>query len=671
MKTILVSSLILAFAVFGQAQGTTEFNYQGRLAQSGQLLNGDYELEFTLYGTPNGGASLGSPVVRPATVSNGVFNLALDFGATPFAGDARYLEVRVRRAGTASWSSPLAPRQAIRPVPYALHASRAGTVGDNAVTTAGLQNSSVTAGKLANAAVTTAALQNNAVTAAKIAGGQVVKSVNNLKDNVTFVAGPNVTLTSDPTANQLTIGSAGSPFVLNGGSAYYNGGNVGIGTDNPQSRLQVDGTIGGAGFWIPGGAAFNADQGGSFELGPTVGGNEVPYIDFHYGSGLPQDYNVRLINNADQQLLADAHLVVTKSLEVGTSDRLGLVNAGNQVRLSYDDGLGSGPRVIGFGLDANDDPNAGKFAYRAGWAPDSLSIVGAGPRVGGPRRISLYDDVSVGGKLQASRVDASLGLLDVGENFTATVRSADFLFGHPGRKGTTTPAQPLGRALVDFGDTLVVNFASDWAKTAIGGSKVEVSGEMLRVNGNGNEQAYLGGDGAGGDVEVGSTNPNIGNVAMYNRGSGKYMDLFVGVLHIMGGADLAEPFKMSSEAPEPGSVVVIDESNAGHLKLSQEAYDSRVAGIVSGANGVNPGVSLSQQGVVEGGQPVALSGRVYVKADATATPIRPGDLLTTSSLAGHAMKANDTNRAHGAILGKAMTGLSEGTGMVLVLVSLQ
>lgn len=671
MKKVLFSSLFLAFAVFAQAQGTTEFNYQGRLAQNGQLLNGDYEMEFTLYGTPSGGASLSSPLVRPATVANGVFNLALDFGATPFAGDACYLEVRVRRTGTASWSSPLAPRQAIRPVPYALHASKAGAVGDNAVTTSGLQNSSVTAGKLANAAITTAALQNNAVTAAKIAGGQVVKSLNNLKDSVTLVAGPNVTLSSDSAANRLTIASVGSPFALNGGSAYYNGGNVGIGTDNPQSRLQVDGTIMGAEFRIPGGAAFHADQGGGLELGPTVGSNEVPYIDFHYGLGLPQDYNVRLINNGDQQLLADANLVVSKSLGIGTSDRLGLLNVGNQVRLGYDDGFGSGPRVIGFGLDANDEPNAGKLAYRASWAPDSLSIVGAGPRTGGARHISLYDNVSVNGNLQASRVDASLGRLDVGENFTAVVRSADFLFGHPGRKGTTTPNQPMGRALVDYGDTLVVNFASDWSKTAIGGSTVEVSGQMVRVNGNGNEQAYLGGDGAGGDVEVGSTNPNIGNVAMYNRGSGKYMDLFVGVLHIMGGADLAEPFKMSSDAPEPGSVVVIDEANAGHLKLSQEPYDSCVAGIVSGANGVNPGVSLSQQGVLEGGQPVALSGRVYVKADATNTPIRPGDLLTTSTLAGHAMKASDTGRAHGAILGKAMTGLSEGTGMVLVLVSLQ
>ena len=74
---------------------------------------------------------------------------------------------------------------------------------------------------------------------------------------------------------------------------------------------------------------------------------------------------------------------------------------------------------------------------------------------------------------------------------------------------------------------------------------------------------------------------------------------------------------------------------------------------------------------MEGGQDVALTGRVYVLAEATHGAIKPGDLLTTSDLPGHAMKVADHPRAQGAILGKAMTGLAEGKGMVLVLVTLQ
>ena len=100
-------------------------------------------------------------------------------------------------------------------------------------------------------------------------------------------------------------------------------------------------------------------------------------------------------------------------------------------------------------------------------------------------------------------------------------------------------------------------------------------------------------------------------------------------------------------------------------------YDTCVAGIVSGANGVDTGIILIPPNVNEGGQNVAISGRVYAQADATGGPIKAGDLLTTSKNPGHAMKVTDHTRAQGAVLGKAMSALDEGTGMVLVLVTLQ
>ncbi len=146
----------------------------------------------------------------------------------------------------------------------------------------------------------------------------------------------------------------------------------------------------------------------------------------------------------------------------------------------------------------------------------------------------------------------------------------------------------------------------------------------------------------------------------------------VKVLEITGGADVAEPFHMSAGGPlPPGTVVVIDEASPGQLKMSERAYDTRVAGIVSGANGVRPGLALHQEGRLDGGQNVALTGRVYALADAGAGSIQPGDLLTTSDTPGHLMKAGDRVRGAGAILGKAMTPLAGGRGLVLVLVSLQ
>jgi hypothetical protein len=115
----------------------------------------------------------------------------------------------------------------------------------------------------------------------------------------------------------------------------------------------------------------------------------------------------------------------------------------------------------------------------------------------------------------------------------------------------------------------------------------------------------------------------------------------------------------------------IDADNPGMLRMSNAPYDSRVAGIVSGAGGVNPGITLRQEGVVDGKHPVAIAGRVYCKAEALSHPIKPGDLLTTSMVGGHAMKATDRERSHGTIIGKAMSSLKEGTGLVLVLVNLQ
>jgi hypothetical protein len=147
----------------------------------------------------------------------------------------------------------------------------------------------------------------------------------------------------------------------------------------------------------------------------------------------------------------------------------------------------------------------------------------------------------------------------------------------------------------------------------------------------------------------------------------------VRVLQIHGGADLAEPFDVSGSEVEPGMVVVIDADQPGKLKLSAKAYDRTVAGVVSGAGGVQSGLVMGQEGsVAYGKQNVALTGRVYCWCDASNGAIQPGDLLTTSDTSGHAMKAADRERAHGTIVGKAMTALPEGErGLVLVLVNLQ
>ena len=147
------------------------------------------------------------------------------------------------------------------------------------------------------------------------------------------------------------------------------------------------------------------------------------------------------------------------------------------------------------------------------------------------------------------------------------------------------------------------------------------------------------------------------------------------VLEITGGSDLAEQFDVddSDIAPEPGMVVSIDPEKTGKLVISTTPYDKKVAGVISGAGGINPGMVMSQnQSPASGTLPVAMAGRIYCLADASYGAIEPGDMLTTSFTPGYAMKASDRDRAYGTVIGKAMEGLNEGEkGLILVLVSLQ
>ena len=193
------------------------------------------------------------------------------------------------------------------------------------------------------------------------------------------------------------------------------------------------------------------------------------------------------------------------------------------------------------------------------------------------------------------------------------------------------------------------------------------SGDYARLQMQDGSQPYWHIAVGGGNDVMNFYNPIFGDVMTLTTNG----QLFVNVLTIRGGADLAEPFRMSEENIPAGSVVVIDEAETGQLRLSTRAYDTRVAGVVSGANGVKPGIMIQQDGLNDGGRNVALTGRVYAKATAKNGAIHAGDLLTTADLPGCAMKVSDHGRAQGAILGKAMSGLREGDGMVLVLVTLQ
>jgi cytoskeletal protein CcmA (bactofilin family) len=140
---------------------------------------------------------------------------------------------------------------------------------------------------------------------------------------------------------------------------------------------------------------------------------------------------------------------------------------------------------------------------------------------------------------------------------------------------------------------------------------------------------------------------------------------------MLGGADCAEEFDVGTAIEiEPGTVMVL--GNSGTLQPSEHAYDKKVAGVISGAGDYRPGLILDRANSSQKRMPVALVGKVYCKVDAQYAPIEVGDLLTTSSTLGHAMKADDPVRAFGAVIGKALQGMPAGqVGIIPILVSLQ
>ena len=131
-----------------------------------------------------------------------------------------------------------------------------------------------------------------------------------------------------------------------------------------------------------------------------------------------------------------------------------------------------------------------------------------------------------------------------------------------------------------------------------------------------------------------------------------------------GGADFVEMLP-AANGLEPGDVLIVGLD--GQLIRSTEAYASAVVGVYSTQPGFIGGSDEAMEN--PGDVPLAIVGVVPVKASAENGPIAPGDLLTASSTPGHAMFAD--HFVGGAIIGKALEPLEEGTGIIQMLVMLQ
>ncbi|MGA7313781.1 MAG: hypothetical protein WBX22_07385, partial [Silvibacterium sp.] len=194
-------------------------------------------------------------------------------------------------------------------------------------------------------------------------------------------------------------------------------------------------------------------------------------------------------------------------------------------------------------------------------------------------------------------------------------------------------------------------------------------------------QISVTGIGPTGNVGIGTVAPGAklevdGNVKL-TSGSGASMTFADGTTQttawtgVLCGGDYAESVDVSGDRTNYslGDVLVIDPDRAGKFLKSAEVYSTTVMGIYS----TRPGVVGRRQTTPKSPEevPMAMVGIVPAKVSAENGPVRPGDLLVTSSTPGYAMKGTDRTRMLGAVIGKALGSVESGVGVIEVGVTLQ
>jgi hypothetical protein len=233
---IILIIVLSAGASFGQA---SSFTFQGRLTDGGFPANGNYDLQFALFDAASGGNQIGqTKTLSGIPVSAGIFTVTLDFGANPFSGANRSLEISARPSGAGAFTL-LTPRQPITSTPYAVRSSSAASA-DNALQLGGVdagQYVKTNDARLSDARDPKAGSSNYV----QNANGQQAATNFNISGNGT--AGGTLSGNTVNAVAQYNLGGQKILSLSSGNGLSLGGtGNVGIGISS-DAKLAVAGTV--------------------------------------------------------------------------------------------------------------------------------------------------------------------------------------------------------------------------------------------------------------------------------------------------------------------------------------------------------------------------------------------------------------------------------------------
>jgi len=249
MKTrfsLLLAALCGLASVASLHAQSSAFTYQGRLTASGRPANGSHDFQFTLFGAPSGGSPVQNPVTLSAVgVTNGVFTVLLDFGASVFAGQDRWLDIAVRPAGGGTFT-PLNPRQPITPTPYAVTALNAlnvpGVTGHSLSAADGSPANAVFVDNAGNVGVgtttPTSKLEIASQDALTITGFQPFLTFRDSNAGLARSLFQSVSGGLNLFTEHYLSAADSSAFLR-----FDNTGNLGLGTATPAAKLEVRGDI--------------------------------------------------------------------------------------------------------------------------------------------------------------------------------------------------------------------------------------------------------------------------------------------------------------------------------------------------------------------------------------------------------------------------------------------